>query len=108
MAEFVGDHPLQFIAREVIDRSAVDADHRVGGRISRRKRIDSFFIVENVYRRHIGSGRERHLLDDIQQSTFIRVGRVGLDEPSTEHGRNRRPATAKFYDFIEAAEADHQ
>ena len=75
MAEFMRDHALQFVPRQLDRRPAREAHHRIPGIESRGKGVDGILPIEQVNGRHLRPGRNGHLLHHVHDLTFQRVGR---------------------------------
>ena len=73
MAEFVRDHALQFVARQIFDRAPVDADHGVARRKAGGKGVNAGLVVEQKHGRNRRAGGQRHLFNHIQQAPLERV-----------------------------------
>src|SRR5690606_38547480 len=52
VAEFVGDHALQFIAGEFVERAACDSHGGIAGGEAGGKRIESGLVLQDVDRGH--------------------------------------------------------
>ncbi len=83
VAVLVCHHPLQLVPVQSLDTASRDPDHGVGGLVARRERIDRV-VLDEVDRWHGYTGGDRHLLDDVEHATLVRVRSVGIDEPATE------------------------
>ena len=79
VAEFVGDDPLELVAREVPDAAARDADDGVARRVSRGEGVDPVFLLEQIDRRHGRAGCDGHLLDDVEDLPLVGIGRLGRE-----------------------------
>ena len=74
VAELVRNNTLQLIARKPLKRAASHAYGRRRRVCPRRKRVDSAFSLKNPYGRHVESGRDGHLLADIEKTVSRKVG----------------------------------
>ena len=70
----MGDHALELVAVEVLERAARDGDRGVAARAPGRERVDARFLLEHVDLRNGQPGGERHLLDDVDEAA-LRAGR---------------------------------
>ncbi len=106
VAELVRDHALEFVAGEVLDAAASDADDGVARRVSRCERVDPVLALEQVHRRHRSTGRDRHLLDDVQDLSLVGIGRLGREGAPSHHLGYAMAAAGQRGDPVHAAAAD--
>ena len=106
MAHLVADHALQLVAIEQIERAARDADHGVVESEAGGERVDAVLVLEQVDGRDRGAGRERHLLDHVEQPAPGRVGGVGIERRSAQELRHRRAAAGERRHLVQARDAD--
>ena len=107
MAEFVGDDALKLIAGEGLHRSPRHADHGVGRPVPRREGVDAFFLIHHEDRRHGHAGSDRHLFDDVEESSFQGVANVlRLDQPSAQRFGDDRSASGQRDRLAHAGQTD--
>ena len=96
VAELVPDHALQLVAVEPLQRPAGDGDRRVGRRVARGEGVDAVLLLEHEHARHRHAGRDRHLLDDVDEPAQLRVasssGRPARRRPTAPPPLRRRAA----------------
>ena len=71
VTELVRDDALQLVAPEQMQGAVRHPNHGVAGRVSRGKRVDAGFPVQDI---HLGNGHPRcngHLFDDIEQAALL-------------------------------------
>src|SRR5690606_4737396 len=88
VAELVGDDALELIAVEVLEGSAGHGHGRVVDRVAGGEGIDGLFLVEDEDGGHGHAGRDRHLLDHVEEAALVRVPGAGLDSPAAEELRH--------------------
>ncbi len=106
VAELVGDHPLQLVARELGHRAAGDPDHRFGRREAGGEGVDLLLLVEQENRRHRHPGGQRHLLDHVEQLALVAVGAVGLQLAAAQQAGDRPAALVERQGLVDAADQD--
>ena len=107
VAEFVADNALQFVARQLGHAGVRDGDHRIARRVPGGKGVDAILIVEHIDFRHGHAGGDGHFLDDVEQFAFVRIHRVGINEPSAKGFRHHAATAGQRHRFIGAAEKNH-
>ncbi len=75
----MADHPLQFIAGEMIKRALSHGDARIRRSVPGRERVDGRLLLQHVDLRHRHARGDRHLLDDVPQSLACRIAGIALD-----------------------------
>ena len=88
-------------------RSARDDDHGIVDRVARRERIDRALFVHHEHARHRDAGRDRHFLDDVQQTSIEQVARRRIDGPCIDHLRDSG-ATGRQRTHLERGAAGDQ
>ena len=106
VAELVRDHTLQLVAAEVLDRAAIDSDHRVARRETSRKSVDARFLVEQIDGWHARPGGQRHLFDHVQQALLERVARVALQMPAAKLLGDRCAPAVQLHRLVQTADGD--
>ena len=107
MAELVGDHALQFLARQPLQGAARDADRRVLRTVAGGEGVDGRVVVDDVAR---GNGQARgqgHLLHHVEVASFGEVGRAARHQPAAQARRHRGPALGELDDADQASAQDH-
>ncbi len=102
------DDTLKLVLAQLLDRTAGHADHRVGGVVSSRERVDPGLLVEHVDGWHGRPRRDRHLFDHVEHATLQEVGARRKDAPSTEPGRDRPTPLPQPPGLPEGAERDER
>ena len=87
--ELVPDHALQLVARQPREGAARHGDHGIVDRVPRGERVDRVLVIHDEHARHRDAGRDRHLLDDVEQAAIEQVARRRIDRPRTDHLRDR-------------------
>ena len=108
MAEFVGNHTLQFISIQPLDTAPGHRHRRVVDRIARGESVDVRFIPHDVDRRYRHSRSDRHLLHhiDVLALEDMRGGVIHLDSP--HQLGDRRAAGTQAEDLDQAGQATGQ
>ena len=106
MAELVGDHSLKLVARQIAERAARHADGGILRIVARGEGVDGLVAVDDEAERHRQTGRESHLLHDIQIAAFGGIGRARGHQPAAEAHRDGAPALGQLHDAQEAAADD--
>ena len=107
VAELVRDDALQLVAAEELKSAVRHADDGVARGVSCRKGVDAGLPVEHVHLGNGHPGRDRHLLDDVQQAALLELRRIGVHLAPTEAQRDRGAAVAQLGHLVERAQADH-
>ena len=108
VAELVGDHALQLVARKLLDAPARDADHGVARREAGREGVDALFVLQHEHRRHRHAGREGHFLDDVQQPPLVGLDRVRIDAPAAQPLGDARAAARELSDLEQTPAGDQR
>src|SRR5437868_5471123 len=92
MTEFVGDHALQLLPLQALDRAASNSDHGILLVQTGRKRIDARFVFQKIDLWDPQTSGNRQLLDDVDEPLSGGIGAVGGDSRAAE--RSRHPSAA--------------
>ena len=84
VAEFVGDHTLQLLARQIDQRPAGHPDGGVLWVIPRGECVDGAIAVDDIAQRDRQTGREGNFLHDIEVAAFGEVDRARNDQTATQ------------------------
>ena len=84
MAELVGDHALQFVAREHGHCAAGDRDSGVARGMAGGERVDPRLAIHYVDLRDGDAGGDRHFFDNVEELPFVRIGRIRIDQAAIE------------------------
>ena len=106
MAELVRDNPLKLGAIEPFDRSAGHRHDGIPRRMPRGERVDARLLLEYEHDGDRNPRGDRHLLDDVQELAFARVGGVTDDLFTPERQGDSLASTAQFESLDEAAHTD--
>ena len=104
----MGDHALQLVAVERVDRAAGDADHGILRRGAGGKGVDGRLVIEQEDRRHRRARGDGHLFDDVQQHAFAQVARIGRHGAAAERASDHFAALRQLDDLVQAADRDQQ
>src|SRR5690606_34311674 len=99
---------------EPLERAPRHRDGGIGRRSTGRERVDARLALEHVDLGSRQAGRDRHLLDDVQQPLAGEIGRIARHLAAAEHprdlsaaaGERRRPIRARREHEPERADGD--
>ncbi len=107
VTDLVRDDALQLGSFEMLERAACHGDGGIAGRETGRKRVDARFLLEDVDLRNGQAGRQRHLLDDVDEAALERVVAFAGDARAAEHPRDMA-AAARERRGTRQARHDHE
>ena len=105
VAKLVGDHPLQLVARQLLDGPARDADYGIARCEPGSECVDRLFVLQQKDRRRRRARRDRHLLDDVQEPLFRENRRIRVEQPPAQLLRHDPAATPQLRNLVEAPAA---
>ena len=107
VAELMGDHPLQFVAGELLDAAAGHTDHRLVGLVASRESVDAWFMVHHVNPRDGQARGNRHLFDDVEHLSLQWISSIFRQWAAAEHQGHRLAPARQLGGLVEAASSDH-
>ena len=105
VAELVGDDALEFVAVEPVQGAFGDGDGGVGRGVAGGEGVYPRLSGQHIDGGDGQAGGEGHLLDDVEQGAFAKVGGVGLDRAAADHLGHGRTAGAELSPFVDGGDA---
>ena len=85
VAELMGHYSLEFLSIEIFEAPAGDGHHGVARLVAGGEGVDARLVVHDVDRRNGDARGQGHLFHDVQQSAFVEVVGLRIDDPAAEH-----------------------
>ena len=81
----MGHYSLDFLSVEIFEAPTGDGHHGVARLVAGGEGVDARLVIHDVDRRNGDARGQGHLFHDVQQSAFVEVVGLRIDDPAAEH-----------------------